>query len=238
MSLHSTKMLYLKKIIKSLKEIIIINILQYILIIISSLIYIITGHKKLNEFLNSYCSFILILFYIITIIYLYKKNKRKEIKLNKKYYLPLISLGISIACLLNMMIFLLTKPTITNKINLQILFISSGIIGPIYEEILFRYILLNRLKKFNTQKKSIIISTIMFSILHLSPIKIIYAFIIGIVLAIIYQKTNNIISSIIIHISANIISLLLNQYNLYILTLSVLNLLLLWHISKTKHFKT
>ena len=38
-----------------------------------------------------------------------------------------------------------------------ILLISSGIIGPIYEEILFRYILLNRLKKFNSTTKSIII---------------------------------------------------------------------------------
>jgi hypothetical protein len=224
---------YLKQLLFSLKEIIITYILQYLLIIILCLISILLGNNNINNFINSpYCIIPTLLFYIITIIYLYKKNKIFYNKLPKNLYYPLITLGISISCLLNMIIFKINIPTITNKVNPILLLISSSLIGPIYEEILFRYILQNRLKKFNSNHKSIIISTIIFSLIHITPIKIFYAFILGLILNITYHKTNNLTSSIIIHIYANSISLLLNQYNTNILILSIILLLVTYEYLK------
>ena len=125
-----------------------------------------------------------------------------------------------------MLIFLIFKPSpIVITIPLYISIISTGIIGPILEEVLFRYILLNNLKKFNTSKKSIIIATLIFAIVHGSIIKIIYAFILGLILNIIYHKYNNIKANILIHISANIIAIFLSSFNIYILILSIIGLI-------------
>ena len=134
----------MKYILKSSKEIFITYILNYLLIIISGLIYNLLGYNNIDLFINNILPYIMILFYIITIIYLYYKNYQKENKLPLNQFYPLISLGISLAVFLNMLIFLRIKPTTTFSLPLLITIISSGIVGPIYEEILFRYIFYNR----------------------------------------------------------------------------------------------
>lgn len=228
-------MSYIKKLIKSLKEIIITYLLQYIIIFLACLIYKLLGYNNLTHFINTYCPIIMIIFYTLTSIYLYQKNKTNQTKLPIKNYYPLILLGISISCLLNMIIFLLNKPTpTTSSINMLVLTLSSGIIGPIYEEILFRQINLNRLKKFNTEKKSIILNSLLFALIHISSIKIFYAFILGLIINIAYTKTNNIKSPIIIHMSANLIVLLLTQYNSYILFLSLIGLFISYDLLKNQ----
>lgn len=219
-------MKHVKNILIYSKEIFITYILSYLIIIVSCLIYTILGHKTLDNFINTTCSYILLLFYIITIIYLYKKNYKKEPILHIKNYFPLILLGISIATLLNMLIFLIITPTTTSTISIPLAIISSGIIGPIYEEILFRYLLYNRLKKKYSVKKALTITTVIFALIHISPVKVIYAFILGLIINIMYEKYNNIIAPILIHIAANTIVIFLYEYNTYILILSIINLLL------------
>lgn len=216
----------IKIILKSSKEIFITYILNYILIIITGIIYNLLGYNNVDYFLNNICPYILILFYILTIIYLYKKNYHQEPKLTPKTYFPLILLGLSLATTLNMLIFLLYPPTTTPTISIPIALISSGIIGPIYEEILFRYLLYNRLKKYYPTPKSILITTIIFALTHLSPIKIIYAFIIGLFINLAYEKHKNILAPILIHVAANTIVIFLYEYNTYILLLSLINLIL------------
>jgi len=215
----------MKYILKSSKEIFITYILNYLIIFILALIYYLLGHNDIDFFLNNICSYILILFYIITIIYLYKKNYQKEPPLPNKQYFPLTLLGISIAIFLNMIIFLLNPPkTITTPTIIGL--ISSGIIGPIYEEILFRYLLYNRLKSRYSIKKSLLITTIIFALIHLNPIKIIYAFLLGLIINISYEKHQNILAPILIHIAANTIVIFLFEYNTYILLLSLICLIL------------
>ena len=223
----------MKYILKSCKEIFITYILNYLIIIITGIIYNQFGYDDLNFLINNILPIILLIFYIITIIYLYKNNCLKEEKLNTKYYFPLILLGISLAISLNMLIFLKYPPKTILKPTI-ITIISSGIIGPIYEELLFRYILYNRLKKKYSIKKSLLITTIIFALIHLSPIKIIYAFILGLVINITYEKYKNILSPILIHTSANIIVIFLTEYNTYILLLS-LSCLVLGIIINTKN---
>lgn len=216
-----------------MKEIIITYILSYIIIIISGIIYNILGYNDVTLFINNIAPIITIIYCIIIIIYLYKKNQIKESNLSLKNYFPLISLGISIAIIYNMIIFKFNTPTLNNNsISLTTLIISSGIIGPIYEEILFRYIFYNRLKAKYKVKKSIIINSIVFSIIHISPIKMIYAFILGIILNVYYEKYKNIKVPILIHIGANIIVLFLTEYNLIVLVLSIINLLISFILTK------
>ena len=214
----------IKIILKSSKEIFITYILNYLIIIILCLIYTILGHNNLNLFLNTTCSYILLIFCILMIIYLYRKNYRKEPSLLIKHYFPLELLGISVATLLNMIILFLYPSQITSTISPLLAFVSSGLIGPIYEEILYRYLLYNRLKKIYSIKKSIVITTIIFALIHLSPIRIIYAFILGLILNISYEQHKNILAPILIHIAANTIVIFLDEYNTYILILSLISL--------------
>ncbi|MCI6265967.1 MAG: CPBP family intramembrane metalloprotease [Erysipelotrichaceae bacterium] len=125
---------------------------------------------------------------------------------------------------MNMLIYKIIPLQETPTIALPIAFLSSGLIGPIYEEILFRYLFFNRLKKYFSKKKAILITTLIFALIHLSPIKIIYAFFLGLILTISYEKYQTILAPVLIHIFANSIVLFLNEYNTYILLLSIINL--------------
>ena len=118
--------------------------------------------------------------------------KTKDYKLKYDFksikYIPLIS--IFLALFLNTLIILFNRIFhIENVINSNILImiLSSGIVGPILEEYLFRGIVFNELKEFNSTNKSIILGSIIFGLFHNSFTQIIYAFLISYFLLRIYE---------------------------------------------------
>lgn len=210
-----------------MKIVLITYILSYIVIILSGFIYNLLGYNDINFFTNNIAVYILLIYYLITIIYLYKKNPQKEKNLNFPHHFFLISSGISLATIYNMIIFKLTSPSpTTTTMPLLLLLISSGIIGPIFEEIIFRYMFYNKLKRKYTIKKSILINSLVFALIHIHPLKIFYAFILSIIINLYYEKYQTIKAPILIHISANIIVLFLTEYNILILLLAITNFLL------------
>lgn len=78
-------------------------------------------------------------------------------------------------------------------------FINICILAPIYEEMLFRGILLRRFTLRWSPQKSIIISSIIFGIIHLNPINVVFAFALGCVLGYAYLKTKNIMIPMLLH---------------------------------------
>lgn len=213
------------KYLKSLKPVLIVYVLQYIILILLSFIYYLVSNKDLTSFISNELSIILTIINLLIITYLIKKYNIKSKHIKSLSCYPLILLGISLSIIFNTTLFLFSKP---NKVTipLYISIISTGFIGPILEEILFRYILFNNLNKFNSKFKSLIIATIIFAVIHLNIIKIIYAFILGIILNITYIKSNNIKVPILIHISANIMSIFLKEFNIYILLLGLISFLI------------
>lgn len=206
-------MVYIKNLFISLKEVILIMLFQYFILISTILIF---GFNKSIVI----GSIILLIFQIIYIAY---KIKDYKFSFNNKIYFKYILLGISITVIYNMTIFKIgIKFDINNDIPFLFKFICSSIIGPIFEEILFRYSLINKLLKFNNKKVSIILGGIIFSLCHNNIITIIYAFIIGLINSYIYIESKDIIIPIIIHISLNSFSLLLFDYNHIILLLGIL----------------
>jgi membrane protease YdiL (CAAX protease family) len=85
--------------------------------------------------------------------------------------------------------------------------IMVGIIPGFAEEMLFRGVLLNGLEKNYSNKKAILISALLFGIVHLNPWQFVTAFIIGIVSAWIYIKTKSIVLCIYMHLFNNITSI-------------------------------
>lgn len=204
-------MQYIKKIVLSIKEILLILLIQYALLF--SCILMLGTNKSIII-----GTIILSLFELIYIFI-----KLKNIKLTIKHnYFPYILLGLSLSIIYNMIIFKLGIKFEITSIPLLLEILSSGIIGPIFEEVLFRYIFINKLSKFNNKYLTIIISSFIFAICHNNIITIIYAFIIGLFNGYFYIKKKDILVPIIIHISSNIISSFLFSYNSYILILGII----------------
>ena len=223
--------MYIKKLLKSLIPLYILLLLNPILLFIIASVYATYNIDNLTNFINNYGGIILILTNIIYIIYIIKKYRIKVNKYNLIDNYPKIYLFISIPLFLNSLILLINNQKIPT-INIYIALFGSVIIGPILEELVFRYLIYNNLNKFNKKNTSIILSSIIFALVHNGFINIVYAFIIGTILTIIYSKNKNIKEVIILHMVANFMSLLIKEYNPVILISSFLCLIFSLYIIK------
>lgn len=207
-------MKYLWKLILSLKEVFFLMLLQYSILIICFIVF---GPDK-TLFIGS------ILLIILQIIYIIYKGRGIKFDLDYKSYIPLIMLGIGVAGVYNMVMFKLGFANeVTDDVNILFSILCTGIMGPIFEEFLFRYDLIWRLSLFNKKRWLIIfISSIIFSLCHSGITTVIYAFIVGIINSYIYMKDKDIIKPIIVHMAMNTFVIFLTGYNLYILILSIL----------------
>ncbi|KEH93816.1 CPBP family intramembrane glutamic endopeptidase [Clostridium novyi] len=77
-------------------------------------------------------------------------------------------------------------------------FILVVILAPIIEELVFRGIILNRLKMRWGIGSAIIVSSILFGVLHIN-LAVIGAFLFGVMMCIVYMKTRNIFVTMLIH---------------------------------------
>lgn len=223
--------MYIKKLLKSLIPLYILLLLNPILLFIIASVYTTYNVDNLTNFINNYGGIILILTNIIYIIYIIKKHRIKVNKYNLIDNYPKIYLFISIPLFLNSLILLINNQKIPT-INIYIALFGSVIIGPILEELVFRYLIYNNLNKFNKKNTSIILSSLIFALVHNGFINIVYAFIIGTILTIIYSKNKNIKEVIILHMVANLMSLLIKEYNPIILISSFLCLIFSLYIIK------
>lgn len=223
--------MYIKKLLKSLIPLYILLLLNPILLFIIASVYATYNIDNLTNFINNYGGIILILTNITYIIYIIKKNRIKVNKYNLIDNYPKIYLFISIPLFLNSLILLINNQKIPT-INIYIALFGSVIIGPILEELVFRYLIYNNLNKFNKKNTSIILSSLIFALVHNGFINIVYAFIIGTILTIIYSKNKNIKEVIILHMVANFMSLLIKEYNPIILISSFLCLIFSLYIIK------
>ncbi|UZQ49154.1 CPBP family intramembrane glutamic endopeptidase [Clostridium kluyveri] len=82
------------------------------------------------------------------------------------------------------------------------------ITGPAMEELVFRGVILGGLLKTYSVKKSIIISSILFGVVHLNGIQFINAFLLGILIGYIYVKTKSMYLCMYFHILFNTIDVI------------------------------
>ncbi len=115
----------------------------------------------------------------------------------------IISLGLSA------LISFLTDKSLINPINNAIqnssiimTFISTVIIAPIGEEFFFRYLPYKKLSKYG-DKSYILVSALFFGLFHMNLFQIIYAFLLGTILAYMYSRTKNMVYNISLHMIIN-----------------------------------
>lgn len=177
--------------------------------------------EKLAIYLDQNSLYITLLTFIIVIPFLFKIYKKiKPIKneiVNNNSKLLIVLFFIIISCFLNIFLLYFSRTldlnniyTISTKIstNLIISIITTCLIGPIIEELIYRGIVYNKFLKFYSKTNSIIMTTLIFAFTHVGITALIYSFVIGLFLNIMYSKTNDLKFNIIVHSIINLVSLL------------------------------
>ena len=166
----------------------------------------------------------------VVIIIGFKKSKQK---FNEVFKFNKVSLAHWAAIIIFMIGFIIVSSEIDNVINyflpmpkfLQNLFetliveqmfavsvILVGIIPAVTEEMFFRGVLLNGFQRNYSEKKAILISSLIFGIIHLNPWQFVTAFIIGLVMAWVYINTKSILLCIYMHLFNNVIVVIVMKY--------------------------
>ncbi len=121
----------------------------------------------------------------------------------------LVGFGIVLSEIDNILRFFMPSPEFINSIMSEIS--TSGpssilllcIVAPLIEEILFRGIILNGLLSRYSPIKAILISSLLFSLLHLNPYQLFPAFAIGLLLGFLYFKVRSVLLCVIAHSVSN-----------------------------------
>ncbi len=96
--------------------------------------------------------------------------------------------------------------------NFILSLLAVGVIGPVFEEILFRGLIFGELRKITKVRAALVIQALLFGIFHLNAIQSSYAFLIGLLLGFVYYRSNSIIAPMIVHIIINTSSVILSQF--------------------------
>lgn len=151
---------------------------------------------------------------------------REDIRLEKKQYPQPIStivgwsilgvflawFGQGIAVLIEMQVFDI-KPGSENtelivsltKMN-PLFLLLPAIIGPIVEELVFRYVIFNGLRRKMNVAAAAVLSALIFGLFHLEFVHLLIYFVMGLVLTFVYIQTKRIIVPIIVHMALNTIT--------------------------------
>ena len=90
------------------------------------------------------------------------------------------------------------------SVDIWVSALCAGIIGPVAEELFFRKAMIDRLSKYHPID-AILFSAVLFALIHGNLTQFLYAFPLGVLLGIIYYRTQNIGYTILLHIAINLI---------------------------------
>lgn len=147
------------------------------------------------------------------------KTKKQIIKkISKEDFAKYILIGCTLNYAVTLILFFIpeslmdkysTSVGLATTGNFAIVLLVAGIIGPITEEVLFRYFEFNSCKRIGI-RYAVIVTAISFGIMHGNLIQGTYCFIFGLIFAMIDQKEDNLLPSIIIHMTINTTSVLIS----------------------------
>lgn len=216
-------MIKIKEVIKTLFWPLLFFIGQFIIMGLFMMLYILKNptssldDSSLIQYINNHTILIMLIECIgfIPIFYMkYKKYNCKKENVSIQSIGKIIIMSFILSSCLNFIIILFKHYMSINISNSIINFttiLSTGIIGPIIEELLFRGIVYEKFTNIFKEKQAFYLSALVFAFFHIGGIfQIIFAFIIGCFLTYIYSKYHDIKISMIAHVIVNITSILIS----------------------------
>lgn len=209
-----------------LYPIIIYSTVQLVIMIVAMAAFMATGVTSYDKLIDSVLPYTLpitavsavITFVPVILFYYFDKKKGRVAKDSNAKPLDFLMAalgGAGIAIVLNVIIgisglvgldtsFMEVSEAISSP-PFPVILLCAGVIAPIIEELIFRGLVFNRIKYNYNAVAAIIISAVVFGIYHGNLTQGVYATLLGICLAYVYNKTENLLVPICIHISANVI---------------------------------
>lgn len=148
-------------------------------------------------------------------------EEKREIPMENKDYLAIIVCGAAIAVAMNNIIAVTPLPLMfdayeeTNEVleggGMLLQILSAGILGCIVEEISMRGVTYLRMKRYWGKSKAILWSAVVFGLYHMNVVQAVYAFVLGIFFAWVYERYQTLWASIVAHMSANLFVILLGS---------------------------
>lgn len=93
-----------------------------------------------------------------------------------------------------------------------LLILTVGVLAPVAEELVFRGLVFRRMKDWMKPGLAIVLSSLIFGLYHGNMVQFLYATLMGIMLAVIYNRTGTLRTSILAHVTANLWSLFGNDW--------------------------
>lgn len=170
----------------------------------------------LNEYIESHMIYV-VLFNVLIILpilmYQYHKYKEKNNKKNDLNSILLLLSPIAFCLLFHIpLIGMGVRYSVNHSSYFWILLISEGIVGPIMEEYLFRGVVYHQLKELYSKKQAMIFCTVIFAVFHDNLLQMVFAFLLGTILILLYEKYQDIKIPILFHCITNFVSLLCIPY--------------------------
>ena len=168
---------------------------------------------------------------MIPCLYLYKKDRCKRVyggiipkdasawRLRVPEICLVLLMGAAFSQFANMLVAILqttlnyqqyqeTMDQMTSGKSLWFLLLCMGVIAPLAEEIVFRWLIYLRLRDYLPMAGAAVISGLIFGIYHGNLVQAVYAGILGMIFACFLEITGDIKTSVLLHMGANIWSLL------------------------------
>lgn len=154
-----------------------------------------------------------------------KKERMLETALNKKAglskYGQIVVLGIAVSTAMNCL-YLMSRAAFKSEeyqktsevfysADLWLQFIGLGLIIPLAEELIYRGLLFKRYREKGTFLNAALCSAIIFALTHGNIVQTLYGFILGMLLAYVYEKYGSFKAPAVLHIVANTMSLLMTE---------------------------
>ncbi|MDA2549627.1 CPBP family intramembrane metalloprotease [Bacillus cereus] len=165
---------------------------------------------------------------LIFVFLIYKKEAMNDSKLSIKFSrvsFGWILVGIvavffaqTIGSILDKSIFHLTTQSVNTSSNIDsvaispLALLSIVILAPLVEELVFRYAAINILRRKFNKIGCILVSSLFFSIMHFDFPFVFGYFLIGLVLAALYVRTNRLLVSFVVHATMNLIIVILQIF--------------------------
>ena len=206
--------------LQAIKWLVLYVVVQFGLLIGVTAIYIGIGNEPnlISDFISEFQIYLVIilgLIFIPLLLIQYKKFNVKESKYKKFYLFIIFSMFLSI--FYNIFGYYFDKHILGSNLygensNVLLTIISTVLIGPIIEELMFRGYIYNSLKKEYSIKKSCIITSILFALCHFNFIQMIYTFLFSLILINVFEKYKSIKYPIFMHMVSNLTTTFITMF--------------------------
>lgn len=96
--------------------------------------------------------------------------------------------------------------------SLPVQILSLGILVPISEELVFRGLLFQRLREKGSYMQAAVFSSVVFGLMHMNMVQMLYGFVMGMLLAYVYEKYGSVKAPALAHMSMNIMSVFATHF--------------------------